>query len=53
MMDIDEAENRTDKTLRAMNLWNEPTLEIFYVKMPLIRVILVGMNDADACAIWL
>lgn len=27
MMDIDEAENRTDKTLRILNLWNEPTLE--------------------------
>lgn len=27
MLDIDDAENRTDKTLRALNLWNEPTLE--------------------------
>ena len=27
MMDIDDAENRTDKTLRTLNLWNEPTLE--------------------------
>lgn len=27
MLDIDDAENRTDKTLRMMNLWNEPTLE--------------------------
>lgn len=27
MLDIDDAENRTDKTLRMLNLWNEPTLE--------------------------
>lgn len=27
MLDIDDAENRTDKTLRVLNLWNEPTLE--------------------------
>lgn len=27
MLDIDDAENRTDKTLRTLNLWNEPTLE--------------------------
>lgn len=25
--DIDEAENITDRTLRAMNLWNEPRIE--------------------------
>jgi RNA processing factor Prp31 len=27
MMDIDEAENLIDKSLREFNLWNEPTLE--------------------------
>ena len=27
MLDIDEAENFTDKFLRELNLWNEPTLE--------------------------
>ncbi len=25
--DIDEAENITDRTLRALNLWNEPRIE--------------------------
>jgi RNA processing factor Prp31 len=27
MMDIDEAENLVDKSLREWNLWGEPTLE--------------------------
>lgn len=27
MMDIDEAENFIDASLREFNLWNEPTLE--------------------------
>lgn len=27
MMDIDDAENLVDKSLREFNLWNEPTLE--------------------------
>ncbi len=27
MMDIDDAENLIDKSLREFNLWNEPTLE--------------------------
>ncbi|MSR85331.1 hypothetical protein EXS71_02755 [Candidatus Uhrbacteria bacterium] len=27
LIDIDEAENFIDKTLREFNLWNEPTLE--------------------------
>jgi len=26
-MDIDEAENYVDRSLREFNLWNEPTLE--------------------------
>lgn len=27
LIDIDEAENLIDKSLREFNLWNEPTLE--------------------------
>ncbi|HEU0051384.1 MAG TPA: hypothetical protein VFQ60_05015 [Patescibacteria group bacterium] len=34
MMDIDEAENLIDKTLREFNLWNEPTLEELFKDEP-------------------